>query len=141
MSVSRIKIREGTARDFAAVGQMQRECAEAAQWPLGDYSGFGLLVAEFENTPAGFCWWRQASGEEAELLNLCVIPSMRRRGIARAFLQALRDTAKGDIFLEVAENNTAARKLYCGSGWIEIGTRPGYYPNGVNAVVMKNRSW
>ena len=141
MSESHIGVRQGTERDFAAVGQMQRECAEAAQWPLGDYSGFELLIADLDDAPAGFCWWRQTSPEEAELLNLCVAPCRRRKGVAKALLEALRHWANGDIFLEVAENNTAARSLYSRLGWMEIGTRSRYYPNGANAVVMKNCSW
>jgi ribosomal-protein-alanine N-acetyltransferase len=89
----------------------------------------------------GFCWWRQTSPEEAELLNLGVAPQARRKGVAAALLDALREASTGEIFLEVAENNPGAIALYKSNGWVEIGTRPAYYPNGIHAIVMKKGSW
>jgi ribosomal protein S18 acetylase RimI-like enzyme len=137
---STIIVREGTERDFAQVGRIQRECAEAAQWPLGDYSMFALLVAELEGQVAGFCWWRQSSSEEAELLNLGILAGARRRGLATALLRELTRKARGEIFLEVAENNPGAISLYLREGWVRIGSRPHYYPQGINAIVMKKSS-
>ena len=140
LSESRIIVREGTQRDFAQVTRIQQECAQAGQWPLGDYSIFPLLVAELEGRVAGFCWWRQSSNEEAELLNLGVSPKARRNGLAAALLGELTRKAKGEIFLEVAENNSGAIALYTREGWVRIGSRPGYYPQGINAIVMKKGS-
>lgn len=137
---SGITVREGTERDFAQVTRIQQECAHAAQWPVGDYSIFALLVAELEGKVAGFCWWRQSSNDEAELLNLGVSPRARRRGLATALLQELRRKAKGEIFLEVAENNWGAISLYTREGWVRVGGRPAYYPHSINAIVMKKGS-
>ena len=137
---SGIIVREGAERDFAQVTQIQRECAEAAQWPVGDYSMFALLIAEREGKVAGFCWWRQSANEEAELLNLGVSPEARRRGVATLLLRTLTWRAKGTIFLEVAENNCGAISLYTREGWTRIGTRSGYYAPGINAIVMKKSS-
>ena len=137
---SGIIVREGAERDFGQVTQIQRECAEAAQWPLGDYSMFALLVAEQGGKVAGFCWWRQSANEEAELLNLGVSTEARRKGVATLLLRMLRRKARGAIFLEVAENNPGAISLYTGEGWTVIGTRPGYYAPGINAIVMKKSS-
>lgn len=136
----KITVREGTERDFAQVTRIQRECAEAAQWPLGDYSMFALLVAELEGKVAGFCWWRQSANDEAELLNLGVSPCARRKGLATLLLRELRRKAKGAIFLEVADNNCGAISLYEREGWVPIGSRPGYYAPGINAIVMKKSS-
>jgi ribosomal-protein-alanine N-acetyltransferase len=134
-------VRDGTQRDYRAVAAIQTECAEAAQWPIGDYAPFRLLVAEIGGQIAGFCWWRQSSADEAELLNLCTASPSRRKGVASALLEKLRFDASGDIFLEVAENNDAAIALYTRLGWVPIGRRAAYYPSGADAVVMKNRSW
>lgn len=141
MTESQIVVREGTPRDFAQVAQIQWDCAEAAQWPLSDYSAFRLFVGELDGGVVGFCWWRQTSPEEAELLNLGVAPQARRKGVAAALLDALREASTGEIFLEVAENNPGAIALYKSNGWVEIGTRPAYYPNGIHAIVMKKGSW
>ena len=134
-------MRSASEADYPAIARIQEMCREAAQWPLGDYSGYSMLIAVIENTPAGFCAWRQTAPDEAELLNIGVAPGFRRRGVARAILEKLCQLARGPIFLEVAETNEAARSLYVKLGWVPVGTRAGYYGHGnVNAVVMKNRS-
>src|SRR5262249_28719287 len=90
--------------------------------------------------PAGFCAWRQTSPDEAELLNLAVVPEFRRLGVASALLRTLRNEAKGTIFLEVAEPNSAALSLYSHHGWVSTGLRKCYYQNGmVNDIVMECR--
>ena len=134
-----ITVRNATERDYPAIARIQQTSPEAAQWPVGDYSGFRLLLACLEG-PAGFCAWRQSSPGEAELLNLAVDPAFRRRGIASALLRALETEAKGELFLEVAEPNHAAIALYEHHGWVRAGLRKGYYAQGtVNAIVMQKR--
>jgi len=136
-----IVIRVASESDYPAIARLQQQCPDAAQWPLGDYSGCNTFLALLEKTPAGFCAWRQTAPDEAELLNLGVAPAFRRRGVARALLEALRNTASGALFLEVAENNHGAIALYTAAGWTPAGYRPGYYHHGtVNAVVMKKGS-
>jgi ribosomal-protein-alanine N-acetyltransferase len=109
---------------------------------VGDYSNFPVLIAFTGVEPAGFCAWRQLGEAEAELLNLAVAPDARRQGVAGALLEALRETATGHIFLEVAETNMPAIALYRRFGWEPVAVRPGYYDKGAtNAVVMKKGSW
>ena len=128
--------------DFPAITRIQQRCSEAAQWPLGDYSGSSVLIATARGEPAGFCAWRQNLPDEAELLNLAVDPEFRRRGIASGLLKALIQAARGVIFLEVAESNAVAIALYLKLGWEQAGLRKGYYHHGnINAIVMKKRSW
>jgi ribosomal-protein-alanine N-acetyltransferase len=138
-------VRVATEADFPAIARIQRHCPEAAQWPVGDYSGFRVLLASVaageDGIPAGFCAWRQTAPNEAELLNLAVDPAQRRKGVAASLLLALTEQTSGDVFLEVAENNLPAIALYDSLGWEQIGLRPGYYQNGtVHAVVMKKGS-
>jgi|SRR6185312_13894209 len=139
--MSSIAVRRAVERDFPAIARIQQTSPEAAQWPVGDYSGFEVLLALLHDgrtrVPAGFCAWRQISADEAELLNLAVVPEFRRRGVASALLRTLVNEAKGTIFLEVAEPNSAAISLYSHHGWVTTGLRKGYYQNGmVNAIVM-----
>ncbi|MDE3195516.1 MAG: GNAT family N-acetyltransferase [Acidobacteriota bacterium] len=137
-----IFVRKAEERDYPAMVRIQMACPEAAQWPLGDYSRFETLVAFLASEPVGFCAWRQSAPDEAELLNLAVDPAHHRKGVASALLRALLETARGDIFLEVAEPNLPAIFLYKKHGWSQIGMRPGYYHAGkINGIVMKKRSW
>jgi ribosomal-protein-alanine N-acetyltransferase len=81
-------------------------------------------------------------GETAEILTVGVVPDGRRRGTARRMVDALLDEAirRGAVeaFLEVREDNVAARALYTGMGFAEIGLRRGYYVGGrVDAVTMR----
>jgi ribosomal-protein-alanine N-acetyltransferase len=136
-----IKVSVAGERDYPAIARLQATSPEAAQWPVGDYSAFSLLLASIDGAAVGFCTWRQTVDDEAELLNLAVDPDFRRRGVGIALLAALEKAARGTIFLEVAETNAGAIALYRNAGWEEIAIRKGYYKNGnINAVVMKKRS-
>jgi [ribosomal protein S18]-alanine N-acetyltransferase len=136
-----VVVSAGREQDFPALARIQQQCPETAQWPLGDYFGFPLLVARIGSVIAGFCSWRQTSSDEAEILNLAVDPLCRRRGVASALLAEVTDSARGAVFLEVAEDNSTAIALYRKLGWTNVGTRPGYYNQGsTNAVVMKKSS-
>lgn len=91
----------------------------------------------------GFVLGRAIAGE-AELLTIAVAPEARRGGIGRAlmadFAAAARARAAETAFLEVAQDNAAARALYEADGWQAAGKRRGYYhtPDGraIDAVVM-----
>jgi ribosomal-protein-alanine N-acetyltransferase len=69
--------------------------------------------------------------DEAELLTLATDPAHRRAGRARACLTAFeaQAAARGAVsaFLEVAEDNAAARALYRAANYREVGRRKGYY--------------
>jgi ribosomal-protein-alanine N-acetyltransferase len=41
------------------------------------------------------------------------------------------------MFLEVSATNDAARRLYDGAGFVEVGRRPRYYADGTDAVLMQ----
>jgi ribosomal protein S18 acetylase RimI-like enzyme len=75
---------------------------------------------------------------EAELLRVAVAPSARRRGLARAILQAAeKDLEKAGIrnlHLEVRVSNRSARALYEAEGWRVSGLRPRYYQDGEDAI-------
>ncbi len=82
----------------------------------GDERAFALIRVTFD---------------EAELLTLATDPANRRQGLASAALRsaesAARDAGATKLFLEVAEDNTAACVLYDKAGYQPVGRRPGYY--------------
>jgi ribosomal-protein-alanine N-acetyltransferase len=69
--------------------------------------------------------------DEAELLTIATAPEMRKQGLARCLLRELEQAGarRGAtrLFLEVAEDNEAARALYTSAGFAETGRRKGYY--------------
>lgn len=69
--------------------------------------------------------------DEAEILTLAVRPPAWRGGLGARLVEAavVRAAALGAerMFLEVAEDNAAARALYARAGFHEAGRRRGYY--------------
>jgi ribosomal-protein-alanine N-acetyltransferase len=88
---------------------------------------------------AGLLIAREAA-DEAEILTLGVVPSCRRSGLGRALLQeavaVLRDAGAKRLYLEVAEENEAARTLYRAFGAVPVGKRTGYYEQGGDAAIF-----
>lgn len=83
-----------------------------------------------EKSPCGFVLLR-AAADEMEVLTLAVLPHARRRGVARALMQAVRRYAEKagarKIFIEYAQDNQAAHALYESAGYTRNGVRSNYY--------------
>ncbi len=97
-----------------------------------------------EDVDGALLGWAGVSvvGDSAEILTVGVVPAGRRRGIGRRLLADLLDEARRrgavEVFLEVREDNTAARGLYRSEGFAELGRRRGYYAGGrVDAITMR----
>lgn len=134
-------IRAATERDYGGIATVQGMSPEAAQWPVGDYSNYNVLIAIADDVIVGFCAYRQSTDQEAELLNIAVAPAWRRKGIGARLIETLLALTTGDVFLEVAETNSSALGLYEKAGWAALSTRRGYYHHGnINAIVMKRSS-
>lgn len=107
--------------------------AEAFDAPW-DAAAFDSLLGQagvhLAESPDGFILMRTAA-DEAEILTLAVRPGARRHGVgtelvARGAAGAAARGAKR-LFLEVADDNAAARALYARAGFAEAGRRPRYY--------------
>ena len=70
--------------------------------------------------------------DEAELLSIAIDPELRGKGQAapllRRHLAHLARSGARALFLEVAEDNPPAIRLYEGLGFRPMGRRRGYYP-------------
>jgi ribosomal-protein-alanine N-acetyltransferase len=90
----------------------------------------GIVARDGGEDVMGFALSRIAGGE-CEILSLAVDPLYRRRGIGRTLLNAAVEWAQisraSAVFLEVAEDNDAARTLYVAHGFEAVGRRPDYY--------------
>lgn len=83
-----------------------------------------------------------AVADEAEILNLAVHSAHRSAGIGGKLLDTmlakLRESGAENVYLEVREANSSARKLYESRGFEEISRRRRYYRNPVeDALVLR----
>jgi ribosomal-protein-alanine N-acetyltransferase len=96
-------------------------------------------VAEEEETICGLVVFR-IMADEAEILNLAVDSSRRRRGTGSRLIQDViaASNAMGvrKVFLEVRESNGAARKFYARMGFTETGRRRQYYRQPVEDALV-----
>ena len=89
----------------------------------------------------------QIIADEAEILTFCVQPGCRQLGLGRALLKSSFDLARtrgaARVFLEVGEDNLAARALYESEGFALVGRRAAYYHGsqadrvGADALVLR----
>lgn len=119
--------------DVARLARLHAQCF-ATPWTAATLSDLlqasGTFAFEIEG---GFIIVRAAS-DEAEILTLAVGVEHRRTGKGASLVRAGACHAHGlgarRMFLEVGVSNVAARKLYEGLGFVEVGRRKGYYATG-----------
>jgi ribosomal-protein-alanine N-acetyltransferase len=134
VALPEVAIRPMRAEDIAAVVALE---SEVYQFPWGEgifrdclRVGYYCRVIDFEERVAGYGILSMGAGE-AHVLNLCVRPDLRGRGIGRRMLEYLlrraRESGMRAAFLEVRPSNLAAVRLYQVAGFEQIGVRLGYY--------------
>ncbi|HTT43338.1 MAG TPA: GNAT family N-acetyltransferase [Steroidobacteraceae bacterium] len=109
-------------------------------WHIRDADSV-VLTARTASAPAGFAIMR--FGDERAHLNLLAVePAHRRRGLGRALLTWLEDSALTagtfTVSLELRAGNAGARAFYGALGYQECGEIPGYY-QGVEAALRLRR--
>lgn len=142
------RIRPARLADVGAVAALERATfsdpwSESAFRDAFD-NGVTFLVAEGITEPArvtGYILARHVA-DEGEILSLGVVAEGRRRGVGRALVATLMKslTVLGvrGVYLEVRESNDAARALYAGFGFREVGRRTRYYRRPVeDAIVLR----
>lgn len=125
-----------------ALAALHLRCFERPRpWSADEFAS--LLAARgvfLLGAPDGFLMGRVIA-DEAELLTLAVAPEARRTGTGRGLIATFAGRAAGmgaqQAFLEVADDNLAARALYRATGWLEAGVRRRYYGPATDAIVMR----
>lgn len=107
----------------------------------GHPSCFGVLAGT-SGFSDGFILLQQA-GDSADIIELCVCPTMQKKGIGRQLLERGLEQARSRgikrVILEVASTNKIALSLYRSCGFTLVGRRPGYYGSEagkIDALVM-----
>lgn len=131
------------ARDLADLASVHAAAFGVHAWPaamlaesLAQPYVYGLQLRSGDGL-VGFALIQRVADDD-EILTYAVAPGLQRRGYGRQLLQEIYDAAKAAkrqrIFLEVAEDNIPAIRLYAGFGFHVTGKRPGYYPRPTGAV-------
>jgi [ribosomal protein S18]-alanine N-acetyltransferase len=134
-------ITKATAADAGALAAL---CAEALPpgWPADELAkacsdpSRAVLKATEGSYLHGFLIL-QFAADEAEILAIATAKDWRRRGFAASLLRrgisVCQDRIMSCIYLEVAESNTPARRLYEKFGFLVIGRRENYYRSSSSA--------
>jgi len=152
ISVHDLKVRAFTDDDVAAIYSIQSQCPQAAQWRREEYLQFArnptgtIFVAEIDALNraevVGFAAFHHLMGE-AELRNLAIHPSRRRKGMARALLEAgihqMQEAGVRRIFLEVRASNRPALAFYASAGFKLLQTRNDYYHDPIEDALVMTR--
>ena len=99
-------------------------------WSPDDFRTMSCKVIADDTVEKGYVAV-QIAADQAEIVNLAVVPDHRRQGLGAELLNAAEDLVveRGatSMFLEVAIDNLAALALYRARGYTEEGRRRGYF--------------
>ncbi len=121
--------------DVDEVMELERLCYDFP-WTEGIFMdclgvGYCCWTCRLGGRLLGYAVMSVAAGE-AHVLNVCVHPEYRGRGLGIRLMQRLLTLARkhsaDTAFLEVRVSNLTALTLYQKLGFNEIGMRRGYYP-------------
>ena len=133
--IENVIIRRASKPDAKRIAEIESEdlCAAWSEKSITDalknenYIYFAAVCGDVITGSAGM----MLISPEAEITNIAVTKSFRRRGIAAALLSALLDEAFShgceSVFLEVAQKNIPALRLYEKFGFKPVNIRKNYY--------------
>lgn len=104
----------------------------------------GIFLGAFEKGRlCGYIGFFIAS-DCCEILNLCVLPEMQRKGFGNILLKEVENTAKNNncsgIFLELRKSNIKAYSLYEKNGFVFDCIRKNYYSNPTEDAVLMHKN-
>jgi ribosomal-protein-alanine N-acetyltransferase len=143
-----MQIRPMTKEDCTQVAAIEA-ASFSVPWSLNAFTetvekeNFRYFVAEEEGEILGYCGFLFVL-DEAEIPNVCVKASARKRGIGSQMMSVLIEEAKklgmAVLYLEVRESNTPARTLYKSLGFEENGIRKKFYEHPVEHAVLMSKA-
>ena len=109
------------------------------------HNPLSLWLAALENdTLIGYVG-SQTCLDETDMMNVAVSPLYRRRGVAKALIDALTQQLKERgsrcLTLEVRASNAPAIALYSSMGFQKIGLRKNYYRNPKEDALILRKEW
>ncbi|WP_343899974.1 ribosomal protein S18-alanine N-acetyltransferase [Arthrobacter rhombi] len=136
-----------TEADVPAVWELECALFPEDAWPLemfrdelGQTATRRYWVAEDDGKIVAYCGMMCVL-PLADVQTIAVTPGYEGRGIGSTLLRQLIEEAGSrgarDVLLEVRADNPRAQALYTRFGFEHIHTRRGYYPGGVDALIMR----
>ena len=160
MSIQIVHVNESHIQGFrdvlASVARERKYLAQLEAQPIEGVRAYimsciakdaALFVAVDGSLMVGWCdilpLWAHAV-QHRGTLGMGIISSYRGRGIGRQLLTACLEKAEAKgitrVELEVRSDNAPAQRLYARHGFPQSGVRRGYYPGGIDALVLTRRS-
>lgn len=130
-----ISVRKMQASDVEKVSQIEAAVFSRPWSKKGFLDALNLgntifLVAEENKKILGYVGM-YVSLDEGEITNVAVAPDARQRGIGQSLIEKMKKEAEANsvaqIILEVRVSNAPAIRLYQRNGFVNCGTRKGFY--------------
>lgn len=144
--MSDIVIRPLTKEDIPYVAELEAACfsvpfTEKALNELFLNTSWHFFVATENDTVVGYISF-YCILDETEIVNVCVMPELRGKGIGRALTKCAIDFNKeingSRVMLEVRKSNTPAIKLYESLGFISVGVSKNHYKLPTEDAILMN---
>lgn len=139
-----VVLREMTDADLPIVTRIEADSFPDA-WSLEDFENFFSwsnsrgIVACVSGTPVGFMLY-ELHWRRVHISDVAVSPDFRGLGIGRFLIRSLIEQlpalSRSRITLEVRKSNSGAIKLYESLGFMSFRTKPRYYQDGEDAILM-----
>ncbi len=146
--MNKIEYRPYSETFAEALAEAERICF-SDPWSLEALHDFfsypynNALLAVREKTLIGYVTYTVIDGE-VQIANVAVLPRYRRIGVARGMLDALTGLAAAEglkkMTLEVRASNVAALALYASSGFVQVGSRRGFYRHPPETAILLDKA-
>jgi ribosomal-protein-alanine N-acetyltransferase len=133
--------------DLETLCKMDQACfAPGISYPREELSGFisqrrsKTWVAEENGETIGFLIAERLAEKVAHIVTIDVVERWRRRRVGSLLMDAVEHWAREQkllfVYLETAQNNTAAQDFYEARGYKKVDHVENYYSDGTSAWVM-----
>ncbi len=144
--MSDIVIRPLIKEDIPSVARLEAVCfsmpfTEKALNELFLNTSWHFFVATENDTVVGYISF-YCILDETEIVNVCVMPELRGKGIGRALTKCAidfnREANGSKVMLEVRKSNTPAIKIYESLGFIPVGVSKNHYKLPTEDAILMN---
>ncbi len=136
-------IRLADIRDVQNIANIEKQCF-STPWSEKNISesieneNTFLYIADIDGNIAGYMGVQIFSGE-GYVTNVATLPEFRRKGVAKALINAVFENDMEFLTLEVRNSNVPAINLYESMGFVNVGKRPKFYREPVEDAVLMTK--